>query len=126
MHRLASFFGRPMRHSGWYLDYLLRLFWRGTARFSDDTVHQRVICDDVVVRLHEASLRAPVSRLEDALPRMDRCSAANAEMLVAGGGRGWFVTGVVCGVYTVFSKYVLRAGFLLAMPTTRKAPITNT
>ncbi len=45
MPRLSTFCGRPMRHSGWYPDYVLRLFRRGRARFSDDLVHERVICD---------------------------------------------------------------------------------
>ena len=30
--RLSSFCGRQMRHSGWYPDYVLRLFRRGRAR----------------------------------------------------------------------------------------------
>ena len=43
MPRLSTFCGRPMRHSGWYPDYVLRLFRRGRARFSDDLVHERVV-----------------------------------------------------------------------------------
>src|SRR5215211_4924443 len=45
MPRLSHFCGRPMRHSGWYPDYVLRLFRRGRARFSDRLVHERVICE---------------------------------------------------------------------------------
>jgi glycosyltransferase involved in cell wall biosynthesis len=112
MPRLSSFCGRPMRHSGWYPDYVLRLFRRGKARFSDDAVHERVVCGGVVTRLGEPLLHAPVLRLEDALSRMDRYSTANAEMMIAAGRRVWFVTGFVRGIYTFFSTYVLRAGFL--------------
>ena len=43
--RLSRFAGRAMRHSGWFPDYVLRLFRRGKARFSDDLVHERVILD---------------------------------------------------------------------------------
>ncbi len=53
MPRLSTFCGRPMRHSGWYPDYVLRLFRRGSARFSDDLVHERVICEGIVARLKE-------------------------------------------------------------------------
>jgi glycosyltransferase involved in cell wall biosynthesis len=112
MPRLSSFCGRPMRHSGWYPDYVLRLFRRGTARFSDDIVHERLVCGGVVARLGEPLLHAPVTRLEDALSRMDRYSTANAETIVASGRRVWFITGVVRGFYAFFSTYVLRAGFL--------------
>ena len=112
MPRLSSFCGRPMRHSGWYPDYVLRLFRRGKARFSDDAVHERVVCEGAVARLGEPLLHAPVARLEDALSRMDRYSTANAEMMIAAGRRVWFVTGIVRGLYAFFSTYVLRAGFL--------------
>ena len=112
MPRLSSFCGRPMRHSGWYPDYVLRLFRRGKARFSDDAVHERVVCEGIVARLGEPLLHAPVARLEDALSRMDRYSTANAETMIATGRRVWFVTGIVRGLYTFFSTYVLRAGFL--------------
>ncbi len=112
MPRLSSFCGRPMRHSGWYPDHVVRLFRRGKARFSDDPVHERVICAGPVARLGEPLLHAPVLRLEDALSRMDRYSTANAETMIAAGRRIWFVTGIVRGFYAFFSTYVLRAGFL--------------
>jgi glycosyltransferase involved in cell wall biosynthesis len=112
MPRLSSFCGRPMRHSGWYPDHVLRLFRRGKARFSDDAVHERVVCNGPVARLGEPLLHAPVRRLEDALSRMDRYSTANAQMMIASGRHVWFVTGIVRGLYTFFSTYVLRAGFL--------------
>ena len=112
MPRLSSFCGRPMRHSGWYPDYVLRLFRRGKARFSDHAVHERVVCAGTVARLGEPLLHAPVRRLEDALSRMNRYSTANAEMMVAAGRRVWFTTGILRGFYSFFSTYVLRAGFL--------------
>ena len=49
--RLSNFCGRLIRHSGWYPDYVLRLFRRGKARFDDVIVHERVICAGVVKRL---------------------------------------------------------------------------
>jgi len=46
--RLSSFCGRFMRHSGWWPDYVTRLFRRGAAKFSDDVVHERVIAEGKV------------------------------------------------------------------------------
>src|SRR5690606_35869856 len=40
--RLSNYAGRWMRHSGWWPDHVLRLFRRGTARFSDAAVHESV------------------------------------------------------------------------------------
>jgi glycosyltransferase involved in cell wall biosynthesis len=110
--RLSSFCGRPMRHSGWYPDYVLRLFRRGRARFTDDLVHERVVCDGAVARLKEPLLHAPVVRLEDALSRMDRYSTAGAAMLVAQGRRVGFASGITHGLWTFLRVYFLQAGFL--------------
>jgi glycosyltransferase involved in cell wall biosynthesis len=112
MPRLSTFCGREMRHSGWYPDYVLRLFRRGKARFTDDLVHERVICDGRVARLAEPLNHAPVKRIEDALSRMDRYSTAGAQMLVASGKRVTFMSGILHGLWTFFRTYVLRAGFL--------------
>jgi glycosyltransferase involved in cell wall biosynthesis len=110
--RLSSFCGRPMRHSGWYPDYVLRLFRRGKARFDDAMVHERVICDGAVKRLDKPLIHHPVLKLEDALSRMDRYSTASAEALVASGRSVWFFTGLTHGFFAFFKTYVLRLGFL--------------
>ena len=110
--RLSSFCGRKMRHSGWYPDYVLRLFRRGRARFSDDIVHERVVCDGKIDRLNRPLMHEPVIRLEDALSRMDRYSTSGAEMLKASGKRVTFMTGIGHGLWTFFRTYILRAGFL--------------
>ncbi len=112
LSRLSSFCGRQMRHSGWYPDYVLRLFKRGTARFTDDLVHERVVCDGKVARLDETLLHAPVLRLEDALSRMDRYSSAGAAMLIAKGRRVSFMSGFTHGLWTFLRTYILQAGFL--------------
>lgn len=112
MPRLSSFCGRQMRHSGWYPDYVLRLFKRGKARFSDDRVHERIVCDGSVARLRSDLLHEPVLRLEDALSRMDRYSTANAAMTVARGKRVSFSSGITHGLWSFFRTYVLRGGFL--------------
>ncbi|MDF3036657.1 MAG: glycosyltransferase family 2 protein, partial [Paucimonas sp.] len=41
--RLSSFCGRFIRHSGWYPDYIVRLFRKDSGRFSDHLVHERVL-----------------------------------------------------------------------------------
>jgi glycosyltransferase involved in cell wall biosynthesis len=112
MPRLSTFCGRPMRHSGWYPDYVLRLFRRGRARFSDDLVHERVICEGQVGRLKEPLTHHPVLRLEDSLSRMDRYSTARAEMIVSSGRRVSFLTGILRGWWTFIQTYFIRLGFL--------------
>jgi glycosyltransferase involved in cell wall biosynthesis len=110
--RLSSFCGRPLRHSGWFPDYVLRLFRRGKARFNDVVVHERVICDGVVKRLAQHLIHHPVLRLEDAISRIDRYSTASAASLVAAGRRVTFFTGIGHGLASFLRAYVLRGGFL--------------
>jgi glycosyltransferase involved in cell wall biosynthesis len=112
MPRLSTFLGREMRHSGWYPDYVLRLFRKGRARFSDDLVHERVVCEGLVARIAEPLDHHPVLRLEDAVSRMDRYSTAGADMLAAAGRRVSFASGITHGLWSFFRAYVWRFGFL--------------
>jgi glycosyltransferase involved in cell wall biosynthesis len=110
--RRSSFCGRLMRHSGWYPDYVLRLFRRGKAQFNDVIVHESVICNGTVKRLNAPLLHYPVRRLEDALSRVDRYSTASAERLVTAGRKVGFMTGIGHGFYSFLRAYILQAGFL--------------
>jgi glycosyltransferase involved in cell wall biosynthesis len=110
--RLSTFCGRQMRHSGWYPDYVLRLFRRGSAAFDDAIVHERVICSGSVKRLHHSLVHHPVLRLEDSLSKLDRYSTAKARMIVESGRKVGFFTGIGHGMFSFLRSYILRAGFL--------------
>jgi glycosyltransferase involved in cell wall biosynthesis len=110
--RRSSFCGRMMRHSGWFPDRVLRLFRRGKARFSDDIVHERVICEGPVKRLKTPLLHYPVRRLEDAIRRMDAYSTLGGEQLAAAGKPVSILKGVTHGTFAFLRTYVLRFGFL--------------
>jgi glycosyltransferase involved in cell wall biosynthesis len=110
--RRSRFCGREMRHSGWYPDRVLRLFRRGRARFSDDLVHERVVCDGRVGRLAEPLQHFPTGRLEDTVARMDRYSSAGAAMLLRSGRRVTFASGIGHGLWSFLRTYVLRLGVL--------------
>lgn len=110
--RQSNFCGRPMRHSGWWPDYSLRLFRRSGAKFSDKLVHERVLRDGTVNRLSEPLLHQPVWRIEDAVRRMDQYSTASAEEIVNSGRKISFITGITHGIWTFVRTYFLRRGFL--------------
>jgi len=110
--RLSNFCGRWMRHSGWYPDYVLRLFRRDRARFSDAIVHTRLVCDGVVKRLRPPLVHFATRQLEDALTRVNRYSTDKAQMLIASGRRVTFITGIGHGLFAFLRCYILRAGFL--------------
>jgi len=112
MSRLSTFCGRPMRHSGWHPDYVLRLFRHGRGRFSGGLGHDHVICEGKVARIPGVILHFAVRRLEDSLVRVDRYSTAGAQTMLASGRRVWFATGITRGLFAFFRTYVLQLGFL--------------
>jgi glycosyltransferase involved in cell wall biosynthesis len=110
--RRSSFCGHMMRQSGWSRDYVLRLFRRGKAKFSDDVVHERVVHPGPVGRIRAPLVHHPVKRLEDAIRRMDSYSTLGAEQLIASGRRVTFFSGLAHGWFAFIRTYVLRLGFL--------------
>ena len=110
--RRSSFCGRMMRHSGWFPDRVLRLFRRDKGRFTDDVVHERVVCEGAVARLKQPLLHYPVARLEDAIRRIDHYSTLGAEKLVASDRNVSFFSGLTHGMGTFLRVYLLKLGFL--------------
>jgi glycosyltransferase involved in cell wall biosynthesis len=112
IRRRTRFLGREMLQSRLFPDYILRLFRRDRAHFTDALVHEGLICAGPVARLSRTLLHDPVLHLEDALSRVDRYSTASAEMLVAKGRQVSFATGIAHGMWMFFRIYILRLGFL--------------
>jgi glycosyltransferase involved in cell wall biosynthesis len=110
--RISSFLGRQMGRSGLSKDYVLRLFKRGTARFTDDLVHERIVANGPVVRLVNPLQHDAVNRLEEAIGRINRYSTESARMLAASGRRVTFTSGITHGLWTFLRVYLLKGGFL--------------
>jgi glycosyltransferase involved in cell wall biosynthesis len=112
MRRLSSFCGRPMRHSGWWPDWVVRLVRRGRGRFSDEIVHERLVVDGRVGDARGVLMHEGVTDLEDALEKMNRYSSAGARALAGRGARGSVARAVAHGLWTFLRTYLFRAGFL--------------
>jgi len=112
MPRRSSFCGRFLRHSGWWPDYVLRLFRRGRARFSDDMVHERVIADGKIGTLSLPIMHETFVDLEDLVDKMNRYSTHGARQLQREGKSSSLVEAIARALWAFFRTYVLRAGFL--------------
>jgi glycosyltransferase involved in cell wall biosynthesis len=110
--RSSTFCGTPIRHCGWNPDYVLRLFRRGSGRFSDDLVHERVICDGAVKRLTQPLIHHTIRSPDDARVKVERYAEAGAAMLLARGRRvaGWQAP--ARGAIAFLRVYLLKRGFL--------------
>jgi glycosyltransferase involved in cell wall biosynthesis len=112
MPRLSWYCGRFIRHSGWSPDYVDRLFKRGSARFSDDLVHERLIPHGKVAKLENPLLHYSFMNYSQVLQKLDRYSSASAEQAFAKGKSSSPLKAVLHGVWAFFRTYILRAGFL--------------
>ena len=110
--RLSSFCGRYIQHSGWYPDYVTRLFQRHAGQFSNDLVHERVIINGKMGRLKHSLLHESFRDLDQLLAKMNHYSSAGAEMLKHKGREATLTQAILHGLWAFFRTYVLRAGFL--------------
>lgn len=110
--RLSSFCGQWVRHSGWYPDWVPRLFKRDAARFSDDLVHERLVFDARAARLRGKLLHYSYENFETVLRKLDSYSSAGASQRLAAGKRGGFRRALARGAWAFVRTYVLRRGFL--------------
>ncbi|MDE1182800.1 glycosyltransferase family 2 protein [Paraburkholderia sp.] len=110
--RLSSFCGHWIRHSGWYPDWIPRLFRRNAARFSDDLVHERLVFDMPAVRLDGTLLHYSYEDFETVLRKLDAYSTAGAVQRFAAGKRGSLAQAMLRGAWAFVRTYVLRRGFL--------------
>lgn len=112
LERLSSFCGQWMRHGDWYPDRVLRLFRRGQGRFTEDTVHERVVVDGPIGRLRGELLHHTMLSLDDALDKMNRYTTGRALDKVRAGRRGGLGTALGHAVWAFLRTYLFKRGFL--------------
>ena len=110
--RLSWYCGRFIRHSGWSPDYVDRLFKRGTAHFSDDLVHERLIPNGQAAKLKNPMLHYSFMNYSQVLQKLDLYSTAAAEQAFAKGKTSNPLKAVLHGFWAFFRTYIIRAGFL--------------
>ena len=110
--RLSWYCGRFIRHSGWNPDYVDRLFKRGTAHFSDDLVHERLIPNGQVAKLENPMLHYSFMNYSQVLQKIDRYSTASAEQAFAKGKTSSPLKALLHGAWSFIRTYFIRAGFL--------------
>jgi glycosyltransferase involved in cell wall biosynthesis len=112
MPRLAQYCGRWILHSGWYPDRKVRLFDRRKAKWVGEYVHESVRVEGRVGHLQSNILHFTCDSLSEHLRSLDRYTTLAAQEVVA---RNKHVTTrhlLVDPLWTFFSTYVLKRGFL--------------
>lgn len=110
--RSSSYCGRFIGHSGWYPDYVTRLFKRGAARFSEDIVHEQLVVDGAIGTLHADLQHESFKTVEDVLAKLNAYSTAGAIKMRDAGRQSSLTQAVLRGCWAFFRTFVLRLGFL--------------
>ena len=111
IERRSRWCGRPVRFGDWRRDRVLRLFRRGSARFSDDIVHERVVCDGMQGQLAGWLWHDTVDTPADGTEKALRYARLGAERLrQRGRGGRWSALWHAGGGFV--RGYVLRLGCL--------------
>ena len=110
--RLSQFCGQFIHHSGWYPDYVLRLFKRGTGRFSDSLVHESVQLTGTTTRLKNPLLHYSYLTMADVERKVEHYSNAGAQQLHQAGKRSNIRSALLRGGWAFVRTYILRLGLL--------------
>lgn len=111
--RQSRYCGRWIKHSGWVPDYVIRLFRRDCARFSDDIIHEKVqILQGDIGTLKTPLLHYSFQSLEEVLDKINIYSSANAQKHYVQGKKSSLTKAIFHGLWAFVRTYVLQAGFL--------------
>ena len=110
--RLSEFCGKKIRHSGWWPDYVLRLFRRELGAFDNVQVHEQVLVRGRVGKLKSWFLHFPFDDLAALITKTNRYSSDAAQMMALKGRRVGSFGLITHSVWTFIRIYLLRRGFL--------------
>jgi len=111
--RQSSYCGRWIKHSGWSPDYVIRLFRRNCAHFSDDLVHEVLqVLQGNIGTLKTPLLHYSFNSLEEVLEKINSYSSANALKYLEQGQKSSLTKAISHGLWAFIRTYIVRGGFL--------------
>jgi len=116
MARCNRFLGRWLRHGEGYPDWSLRLFDRRSARWSDDTVHEKVLYAVTPGTLDGDLLHESADDLRAYLEKQNRYTTLAAQQLFERGQSASALHLLASPLVRFFKFYFFRLGFLDGMP----------
>jgi glycosyltransferase involved in cell wall biosynthesis len=111
IRRRTDFLGVPIRHCGWQRDRVLRLLRRGSGRYPERAVHERLELEGKAGTLKGRIEHHPYRDLDDYIERMGRYSLRGAVELHRRGVR-WFPRILLRPGARFLRMYLLQLGFL--------------
>ncbi|GAB4187478.1 MAG: hypothetical protein Kow00105_02120 [Phycisphaeraceae bacterium] len=81
INRLTYFLNRPIRHCGYFPSWNMRFFKRDKGRYENRLVHEHIIIDDPIGKIHEPMLHEDRRGLEHYFAKHNRYSTLEARQL---------------------------------------------
>ncbi len=116
MARRNRFLGRWLAHGEGYPDWSLRLFDRRQARWSDDTVHEKLLYTVTPGTLDGDLLHESATDLADYLAKQNRYTTLAAQQLLERGRSAGLAALLLSPLVRFVKMYVFRLGFLDGLP----------
>jgi glycosyltransferase involved in cell wall biosynthesis len=110
--RKNFFSGRWIRHGGWYPDFCLRLFRKGSGHFEERAVHEKVLVDGPTGYLNNPLEHYTYRSVADFLIRMERYSRLAALEIPEEKKLSHWQSLTFRPAFTFLNMYLLRGGFL--------------
>jgi len=110
--RMTQFCGQWIHHCGWTPDFVLRLFKKDAARFSDDLVHERVLASGPVGRFKHSLLHYSYPTPVHYWRKLEQYSQAWAQQRYAMGRQTSMARAALAGVVAFIRSYFFRLGAL--------------
>ncbi len=112
--RLSFCFGRFIHHSGWYPDYVYRLYSKEKTQYNDSMVHEKLLVPDSmqIENLSSDLLHYTYKNLNHYLVKSAHYAEIWAIDKYSRGRTTNLTTGVLHGIGCFIKMYILRSGFL--------------
>ena len=110
--RLSQFCRTFIHHSGWYPDYVLRLFKRDAGRFSDSLVHESVKLNGASAKLKSPLLHYSYLTMNDVERKVEHYSSAAAQQMFQAGRRSNLAGAALSAGWAFVRTYFIRLGVL--------------
>ena len=114
--RQNYFMGRALCHGEGYPDWVVRLFDRRKARWSHDTIHEKVMASVTPQRLEGVLRHDSAVNIRDYLERQNRYSTLAAEAMWAEGKRSHWLRAIASPLLRFMRFYILKSGWRDGFP----------
>jgi len=116
LNRKTNYLGRWIRHSGWYPQYLLRLFNKNYGKCNDAAIHKSISVQGSTLKLSGDILHYSYRNLSHHLAKIDEYTSKMAEERFNAGRRFNLFKAAFAPSGEFLKKYFLKLGFLDGFP----------